>query len=708
MKAVLQNMKTGDLGVDEVAPPALRPSGLLVRTRRSLVSLGTERAIIELAKKNPIGKAKDRPDLFRKVMNKAKQEGYWNTYQVVKNLMASPIPLGYSCAGEVIGVGREAIGFKVGDRVACAGLNYANHAEWNYIPRNLAVKIPGNLSYDSACFVTVGAIAMQGVRLAELQLGDRVVVVGLGLVGQIAAQLARCAGATVLVTDLDPSKTAMAQQLGAHLVVNDPADLARAVASFTDGHGADAVLLCAATKSDDPIRVAAEISRLKGRIIVVGDVGMKLERRPYFEKEVQLIVSRSYGPGRYDPSYEARGIDYPLPYVRWTEQRNMLSVLELAARGDLRMEPLITHRYPIAQAETAYEVVTGERKEPAIAIVLEYEGELMPVTRVDTRRVAKPVATGEVRLGVIGAGQFAKAILLPAFRGHKEVKVGAVCTVSGFTSGTVAEKYEAAFSTSNPAEVLNHDSVNTVLIATRHNEHAALTAAALRAGKAVFVEKPLALTEEELADVEDAMRTGGGRVMVGFNRRFSPLAIRVRDFFESCPDPLFVTCRVNAGKLPPDSWANDPVEGGGRVLGEVCHFVDLICYLTGSLPARVFAAPLGDSVTVTLTMANGSVGTIHYLTGGDTSLPKEYFEVHGGGQSAIVDNYRSLDLHRGNKRKRLSLINQAKGHAEEIAAFVKAVSTGGEMPINIATLVAVTRATMRIHDSLEAGEPVEV
>ena len=495
-------------------------------------------------------------------MNKAKQEGYWNTYQVVKNLMASPIPLGYSCAGEVIAVGREAAGFQIGDRVACAGLNYANHAEWNYIPRNLAVKIPDGLAYDAACFVTMGAIAMQGVRLAELELGDRVVVIGLGLVGQIAAQLARCAGATVLATDLDPAKTELARTLGAHHIVNDPGELARAVAAFTGGHGADAVLLCAATKSDDPIRVAAEISRLKGRVIVVGDVGMRLERRPFFEKEVQLIVSRSYGPGRYDPSYEARGVDYPLPYVRWTEQRNMLSFLELAGRGDLRLDPLITHRYPIEQAETAYEVVTGERKEPAIAIVLEYEGEAQPVQRVNLARpVAPAAARGEIRLGVIGAGQFAKAILLPAFRREKTVRIEAFCTASGFTSGNVAERYGAAFCTSDPGEILNHPSIDAVLIATRHNEHAALTAAALRAGKAVFVEKPLALTGESLADVEDAIHAGDGRLMVGFNRRFSPLAVEVRKFFATCPDPLSITYRVNAGKLPPDSWANDP---GGR------------------------------------------------------------------------------------------------------------------------------------------------
>ena len=417
-------------------------------------------------------------------------------------------------------------------------------------------------------------------------------------------------------------------------------------------------------------------------------------------------------PGRYDPAYEARGIDYPLPYVRWTEQRNMLSFLELAARGDLKLDALVTHRYPIEQAERAYEVVTGERKEPAVAILLEYEGDAEVVQHVNLTP-ARPAAAGDLRLGVIGAGQFAKGVLLPAFAREKRVKLEAFCTASGYTGRSVAERYGAAFTTSDPTEILLRDSVNTVLIATRHNEHAALTAAALRAGKAVFVEKPLALNEEQLLDIEDAVRAGSGRLMVGFNRRFSPLAVEVRKFFMSCPEPLAVTYRVNAGKLPADSWANDPVEGGGRILGEVCHFVDLICYVTGSLPRRIYAAPLvgsgadRDSVSVTITMANGSVGAIQYLSNGDTSVPKEYFEVHGGGQSAILDNYRSLSLHKGNHRKRHNLLNQAKGHAEEVAAFVNAVATGAQMPIDFETLVAVTQATILIHRSLETGDSVE-
>lgn len=700
--------------MEEVPPPALRSGGILVRVHRSLISLGTERAVIALAKKGPLGKAQDRPDLVRKVLNKAQQDGLWNTYKIVRNLLSSPIPLGYSCAGEVVAAGEEAAEFRVGDRVACAGLNYANHAAIDYVPRNLAVKIPADLPYDSACFVTMGAIAMQGVRLAELTLGERVVVLGLGLVGQIVAQLARCSGCAVLATDVDPSKTELAAKLGAHQTyVGDAKGLTEAVNAFTGGHGADSVLLCAATKSDEPIRLAAQLSRLKGRVVVVGDVGLDLERRPYFEKEIRLVVSRSYGPGRYDPAYETRGIDYPLPYVRWTEQRNMQSFLELCAHGDVRLEPLITHRFPIEEAETAYTLVTGERKEPAVAILLEYQSASVEPPRLNLKAASVSPAKSGAALGVIGAGQFAKGILLPEFARNKRLRIQAFCTASGYTSRHVAERYGATFCTSSPQEIIDDPSIDALLIATRHNEHAALTAAALRAGKAVFVEKPLALNETSLLEVEAAM-SGGGRLMVGYNRRFSPLMVRLKQFFARTTEPLFVTYRVNAVKPPADSWVYDPVEGGGRILGEVCHFVDSICYLTGSVPKRVFAEAMPgkagaprDSVTITLVMANHAVGTIHYLANGDPSVPKEYLEVYGGESTGILENFRTLSLHQGNRRRRSRLLNQAKGHAEEVAAFLRAVIEGEPMPIDFATLAAVTRATFRIHESLDTGLPAE-
>lgn len=715
MKAVIQDLDGGGLIVGDVPPPALQPGGILVAVRRSLISIGTERAVIGLARKGPIGKARDRPDLARKVMNKAKQEGYWSTYKVVRNLIKSPIPLGYSCAGEVIAAGAGAGEFRVGDRVACAGLNYANHAEINYIPRNLAAKIPDAVPDDAACFVTLGAIALQGVRLADLQLGERVLVIGLGLVGQVAAQLARCAGASVFVHDLDPAKVEMARQLGAHAGESAPDQLAGAVATFTGGHGADAVLVCAATKSDDPLRIAAEVSRLKGRVIVVGDVGMKLRRRPYFEKELSLVVSRSYGPGRYDPAYEVHGVDYPLPYVRWTEQRNMQSFLELIARGDLHLDPLITHRYPIQEAPAAYRVVTGESRERAVAILLEYSDPAPPKKRITltTARAARGADT--VRLGVIGAGQFAKGVLLPAFAGIKGVRLDAFCTASGFTSKAVGGAYSARYCTSEPEEVLSDPDIDAVVIATRHDQHATLVADALRAGKAVFVEKPLAIDEASFGELEELLLSlESPRLMVGFNRRFAPLAVRTRDFFARRRAPLFISYRVNAGTFPPDSWVFDPAVGGGRILGEVCHFVDTVCFLTGSLPSRVFAEEMRyseepahrrDSVTVTLRMVDGSVAAIHYLADGDASVAKEYVEACADQRTAILDNYRTLALHSGNRRRRRRLLNQAKGHAEEAQAFIAALRAGGPMPISLESMLAVTQTGFLVHRSLDTGAP---
>ena len=715
MKAVTQNLKTGKMHVEEIPPPALRSEGVLVRVRRSLISLGTERAVIELANKGMVGKAKQRPDLVMKVLNKARQEGFWNTFKVVRNLMDSPIPLGYSCSGEVIAVGEEATEFRVGDRVACAGLNFANHAEIDYVPRNLAVTMPEGVAHDAACFVTVGAIAMQGVRLGNLQLGDTVVVMGLGLVGQIAAQLARCAGATVIATDLDPSKVELAKKLGAHRAVPD-GQLVGVVEQMSGGHGADAVLVCAATKSSDPLKRAAALSRLKGRVVVVGDVGMEIERRAFFEKEIELVVSRSYGPGRYDPAYEVRGTDYPLPYVRWTEKRNMQSFLDLVARGTVDVAPLVTHRFAIAEAESAYKIVTGEVQERAIAILLEYEGPAdLPM------KVSLPASTKKLdralRLGVIGAGQFAKAVLLPGFAGSKQVQVHAVSTASGLTARDVGQRYGAKFCTSNPSEVISDPEIDAVLIATRHDQHATLTAQAIRAGKAVFVEKPLAITLPSLIEVEDAIATSeSAKLFVGYNRRFSPLAVKCREFFAGCSDPLFIAYRVNAGSFPADNWVFDPKEGGGRILGEVCHFVDFICYITGSLPQRIFAEALPgkgprtlerDSVSITLRMKNTSVGTIHYMANGDTSVSKEYVEVFGGQQTAILENFRSLTLHKGNKASTHKLVNQAKGHSEEIEAFVRAVSNGTAMPIDYETLIGVTQTTFLIHTSLDVGAPVD-
>jgi predicted dehydrogenase len=719
MKAVLQDMKSGALSVGDVPPPALQSGGLLVQVTRSVISLGTERSIIALAKKGPIGKAQDRPDLARKVLNRAKQEGLWNTYQVVKNLLASPIPLGYSCAGRVVAVGSEVSELRVGDRVACAGLGFANHAEVNYIPRNLATAIPDGVSDDNAAFVAIASIAMHGLRLAQISLGESVFVLGLGLVGQITVQLAKAAGATVIGFDPDPAKAELARQSGARIVATSARELLTKLREATGGHGADAVLICAAAKSDAPLRLAAQASRLRGRVISVGDVPLKLDRRAFFEKEIEVRVSRSYGPGRYDPGYEVRGHDYPLAYVRWTERRNMASFLELLAQGSIDLSPLITHRFEIARAESAYEVVTGPAGKGALAIVLEYPATTTPTpTPAIHLRNGRPVAAGaSVRLGVIGAGQFAKGILLPEFRKHREVEFVGVCTASGLTSRSPAERYGAQFATSDAAEILSDERINTVVIATRHDQHADLVAAAISAGKAVFCEKPLASTVAGLARVVDTLNaaTVEPRLLIGFNRRFSPLAIAARDFVSHGAAPKSILYRVNAGPVPPDNWVVDPVSGGGRIIGEVCHFIDFACFLTGSIPSSVFAEQVAapgeriadrESVSVVATFGDGSVAVIQYVTCGDTSVPKERVEVASAGRTAVLDNYRVLSLHDDNRTKRRRLMNQQKGHAEEVAAFVRTIATGGPLPIDIETQLAVTRATFAIEASLAARMPV--
>ncbi len=508
----------------------------------------------------------------------------------------------------------------------------------------------------------------------------------------------------------------LARALGLGRVEADPAQLADAVRAATGGHGADAVLVCAATRSSELMRSAAELSRLKGRIVIVGDVGLDLERRPFFEKEVTVVISRSTGPGRFDPAYEARGIDYPLPYVRWTEQRNAASFLELVARGAVQVAPLVSHHFAIEQAEAAYRIVTGESSERAVAIVLDYQPARRPPARVDLAPPRAVPGAARPRLGVIGAGQFARGVLLPAFQAAG-VELTAFCTSSGLTAKSVAQRYGARFCTSDPAEIVASGEIDAVLIATRHDQHAPLALRALAAGKAVFVEKPLALREADLAALADLAAGGvAPRLMVGFNRRFSPLAVACREFFAEAGAPLHALCRVNAGELPPDSWVWDPVQGGGRILGEVCHFVDLLCYLTGSRPARIQAEPVPvpgspdpqrDSVSVTLRMEDGSVGVIHYLSSGDPSVPKEYVEVYGARRTAILDNYRALSLHRGNKRRRRRLLNQAKGHAQEVEAFVHALRAGGPMPIDFRDLIAVTQTCFLILRSLELARPVD-
>ena len=564
MRQVVQHMRSGKLTVEDVPSPTVQAGGLLVATRASLISAGTERSTVEVAKKSLVGKAMDRPDLVRKVVQKVQKDGLLDTARMVSARLDAPAALGYSCAGIVLEVGEGVTGFAVGDRVACAGQNYASHAEVVFVPQNLCVKVPDSVTFEDAAYVTVGAIALQGVRQADPKLGDIVAVIGLGLVGQITVQLLRANGCRVLAADPDAAKQDLAREHGAEQAVA-PDALAAVAAAATEGHGVDAVLIAASTKESGPVEQAGEIARKKGRVVVVGAVGMTLPREPYYLKELELRLSTSYGPGRYDLEYEEKGRDYPYGYVRWTERRNMAAFIQLIAEGRMNVGALTRYRVPIARAEEAYARILGSSDSP-LGVLLTYgeDGAEPARTAVTLRRDAH---VSRVRIGLIGAGSHVKDALLPALKKAGDAEIVSVCTQRGINAKALAARVGASACTTDYRDVLQDEAVNAVVVGTRHNLHAELVLAALRAGKHVFVEKPLCLTGEELEEITALYAEkakAGLRLAVGFNRRFSPHFDKAKAFLAGRRNPLVMIYRVNAGGLPPDHWTQDPEVGGGR------------------------------------------------------------------------------------------------------------------------------------------------
>ncbi len=685
MKQVEQNYRSGALRVIDAPAPRAGRGSALVASRVSLISAGTEKQIVDLARSSLAGKALARPNLVRQTLRKAKAEGIMPVVRKVFAKLDTPIPLGYSLAGQVVDAGPDA-GVAAGDRVACAGAGIANHAEYNAVPKNLLVRIPDGVSDEDASFVTLGAIALQGVRVANPTLGERVVVTGLGLIGLLTVQLLKANGCRVLGFDPNPQRAALARELGADRAVSE--GLEAAASGFTGGHGADAVIVTASTKSSGPLNQAAEISRMKGRVVVVGMVGMTIDREPFYKRELDLRLSMSYGPGRYDPAYEIEGHDYPLPFVRWTEQRNMEAFLELIAAGRVTPSRLVTHRFPIEEAEQAYKLMDGA--EPYLAILLTYaEGPEPPRHGVNVARAA----SGD-GVAFIGFGNYARGVLLPALRKTGGVSLHTVVTATGISAHGAAESFGFARAATDPEEAIGNSEIGIVFIATRHDSHAELAIRALRAGKHVFVEKPLTLTPEELAAVAEEARAAPGLLMVGFNRRFSPLVAEAKAALGARVGPLNMTYRINAGAVPRDSWLHGP-QGGGRIVGECCHFVDTLAAIAGAPP--VFAegfSPDGvvDSVAAVLRFADGSVGTILYSSLGDSSVAKERIEIFGAGVVVEIDDFSAIRISRGGKSKRRSAA-QDKGQTDMLRAFLGAIRSGGEAPIGIDDLVAVHRAT---------------
>jgi len=710
MKQLLQNLKNGRTTIEEVPVPAVRPGFALVRVAASLVSAGTERMVVEFAERSLVGKARSRPDLVRQVMDKMKREGVIPALSAAFNRLDQPMALGYSSAGTICALGEGMDGFQTGQRVACAGGGYAVHAEYNLVPRALLTPLPDEVDPESAAFTTLGAIALHGFRLAEAQIGESVAVIGMGLLGLLAAQIAAAAGCRLLGVDTDPGRVALAGSLG--LTACKRAEAESAAVAFTANRGFDHVLICADTPSNDPVELAAVIARDRASIVATGAVGLSLPRKIYYEKELSFINSRSYGPGRYDPAYEEGGQDYPPGYVRWTEGRNFQAVVDLMAGGKLLVQPLISHRFPIERAAEAYQVITGRKKQPFLGVLLTYpqEAESQPARRVSFPASGARKQGGAVTLGVLGAGLYANATLLPVIRKLPGIQPVGIASAAGMHAREAARKFGFQYAAAQVEEILGDANLNTVAILTRHDTHAGLVVKALQAGKHVFVEKPLAIDEAGLEAISAALDEEH-LLTVGFNRRFAPLARELAAFLAGRNEPLHMHYRFNAGAIPLNHWTQDPLQGG-RIIGEACHCVDLLTFLAGALPLSVSAHALPDhgkyrqdNVSMTFTFPDGSLGVVEYLANGDRSYPKERLEVFCGGAIAVLDDFRTLELVRAGARRRVKKA-QDKGWRDEWIAFADAIRRGGPPPIPYAQLIGVTRLTFAALESLRRGETV--
>jgi predicted dehydrogenase len=707
-RVVLQDLADGATRLVDAPAPTAGRHGLVIATHTSVVSAGTERMLVDFGRASLLGKARSQPHRVAEVIDKARTDGVATTVNAVRSKLAQPLPLGYSSSGVVVQVGRDVTGVSVGDLVATAG----GHAELAAVPVNLTTPVPDGVSAPDAAFATIGSIALQGVRLAQPTVGERFAVVGLGLVGLLTVQLLTAQGCRVLGIDPNDERRKRAEAFGA-TTVHAAHDVLAAAEELTGGRGIDGVIICASTTSNEPVHQAAQMCRQRGRIILVGVTGLELQRADFYEKELTFQVSASYGPGRYDPSYEDGGTDYPFGLVRWTASRNMGAVLDLIDRGRVDVASLVTHDHPFADAPAAYDTLVSDPS--ALGIVLTYpeidlaapEGSGLLTSRVTISSTATGTA-GRGQVGVLGAGNFATQILLPAVRDAG----GAIHTVvssGGASASLAAQKFGARQASTNVDDVFGSADIDTVVVATRHDSHARYVDRALRAGQHVFVEKPLAVTAEDLElvrlAVQEAADAGGPLpvLMVGFNRRFAPVTRRMVELLATQSGPKAVTLTMNAGHIPADHWTQDPEAGGGRIIGEACHFIDLARFLVGSPIEAVQSTFLGqpgpttpaDTAVITLRFADGSIATVNYLANGSKKFPKERVEVFSGGRVLVNDNFRTLRPYGWPGVRTLRLRSQDKGHAAGMAAFLEAVRAGGPSPIPVQELLEVSEATLR-------------
>jgi polar amino acid transport system substrate-binding protein len=738
MKQLLQDPRTGEFSIADVPSPALEPEGMLVQTAWSVISAGTEKTSASTAQASLIGKARARPDLVQKVLGLVKRQGLRETYRVVQDRLSMPMELGYSCAGTVIAVGEKVCEFRVGDRVACAGGGYASHAEINYIPNNLAAIIPENVSTHDAAYATIGAIAMQGVRQSQATVGDRVMVVGLGLIGQLTVQILRAAGCRVIGVDISDYavqkclETSSAshpdgdgdRQTDQNLIAlnSSKQDIDSVVSAVTDGFGVDKVIITAGTKDSSPLILAGSAVRDRGSIVIVGAVPVDIPRSPFYEKEVEIKFSRSYGPGRYDTEYEEKGRDYPIGYVRWTERRNIESFLHLLSERKIDLTGITTHSFDLENAFTAYQLLL-DGKEPYLGMLLKYRETVEPVPReMHSNASANPLGVSRsVTVGFIGLGKFAQSFLLPHLVKAESVHLKTVINSSGVSANMAMRKNRFAQCGTESSKLFEDSSINTVFVASRHDSHARFVLSALESRKNVYVEKPLCMTPAELTSIEKVYQVAhahGARLMVGYNRRFAPLSVKLKEHLDRRTRPCAILYRVNAGMIPHDSWYQDPEIGGGRILGEVCHFVDYVIHATGSRVSTVYASAARygrsdildtDTLQISLTFADGSVATILYLCDGDRSVPKDWSEVFADGATYQIDDFRAGSVFRQGRRVKLaSGMKQGKGYQGEIIGFLDSVKQGLPAPISAGDIFHGMRVTFAVLESLRTSIPVKL
>lgn len=712
MQQLTQKLGSGDMIIQDVPYPQLGKGMVIVKNHYSIISAGTEGSTVVAARKSLIGKAKERPQQVKQVIDTLKKQGPVQTYRAVMKKLDAYSPLGYSCAGEVVEVGEGVTEFEIGDKVACAGAGYANHAEIVSVPVNLCVKLENDANLKDAAYNTLGAISMQGVRQADLRLGESCVVIGLGLLGQLAALILKASGVTVI--GIDVSEAAVNQAVENKVVdlglTRNAAGVEEQILNATKGHGADAVIIAAATSSLDPINFAGAIARKKGKVVVLGAVPTGFDRDPYwYRKELELKMACSYGPGRYDLNYEEKGIDYPLPYVRWTEKRNMEAFQSLMATKRIDIGYLTTHEFEFDNAKDAFDLVVS-KSEPFTGIALKYDtSKDISKTKIATSDTTK---LGKVNISFIGAGSYAQGNLLPNIPESAEVGRVGVLTNTGTTSKRVAEKFKFQFCATEEADVLD-DKTNTVFVATRHDSHGPYVLKSLQASKNVFVEKPLCLLETELEQIIEAQAANKKAVMVGFNRRFSPLTKKLKKAVGN--NPMTMIYRINAGAIPKDTWIQDAEIGGGRILGEACHFIDYLTYLNGSLPTKITASALpdanqlNDTLNILIQFENGSSGVVGYYANGSKAMTKEYVEVFSAGMSATLSDFKELKIYGKGKPKKKKLLNQNKGQKEMVEAFVDGLLKDGLAPIPFEEIVAVTKASFKVLESIKrGGEQVDV